>query len=102
MDLKILWTETARNQLENIFDYYKANVSPKTAKKIIGKIINTTLILKKTPFIGQKEELLITRKKKHHYLIQGNYKIIYWIEGGYVHIASVYDCRQNPSKMLEL
>ena len=37
MDLKILWTETARNKLENIFDYYKANASPKTAKKINWK-----------------------------------------------------------------
>ena len=33
------------------------------------------------------------------YLVEGNYKIIYWHDGTLIKIASVFDCRQNPSKL---
>jgi hypothetical protein len=32
-------------------------------------------------------------------LIEGNYKIIYWIDNQNIKIAAVFDCRQNPAKM---
>lgn len=99
MDLKVLWTDTARYQLEDIFDYYKAKVSTKTAKNLVRKIIDKTLYLEVNPYVGQKEELLTERKYEFRYLLEGNYKIIYWLDGKYVKIASVFDCRQNPDKM---
>ncbi|MGQ1947823.1 type II toxin-antitoxin system RelE/ParE family toxin [Geofilum sp. OHC36d9] len=102
MDLRIFWTDTAKYQLEDIFDYYKSKVSIKTAKKIVGKIVDKTLTLKKNPTIGQKEELLTERKNEYRYLVEGNYKIIYWIEDNYAKISAVFDCRQNPVKMKEL
>ncbi len=98
MDVKVLWTETARNQLEDISDYYKNKVSKKVAKKILNQIFNKALVLEKHPLTGQVEQLLISRKNEYRYLIEGRYKIIYWIEGDYVRIAAVFDCRQNPKK----
>jgi hypothetical protein len=32
------------------------------------------------------------------YLVESNYKIIYWKEDEIITIASVFDCRQNPEK----
>ncbi len=80
MDLKVFWTDTALEQLENIFDYYKVNVSINIAKKIIKQIVNKTIQLEKTPRIGQKEPLLESRKNEYRYLVIDNYKIIYWID----------------------
>lgn len=99
MDLRVLWTDTARFQLEDIYDYYKTKASLKVAKKIVTKIIDRTIKLEKHPNIGQIEELLKERQNSYRYLVEGNYKIIYWIEDNYIKIASVFDCRQNPEKM---
>lgn len=99
MGLRVFWTDTAKYQLEDIFDYYKLKASIKVAKKLVGEIVDKTLTLEKNPTVGQKEELLTKRKNEYRYLVEGNYKIIYWIEENYVKIASVFDCRQNPKKI---
>ncbi len=66
MDLKVFWTDTALEQLENIFDYYKVNVSISIARKIVKQIVNKTIQLEKTPRIGQKEPLLESRKIEYN------------------------------------
>jgi plasmid stabilization system protein ParE len=96
MELKVFWTETALNQLRDIFDYYKVKDSHKVARNIVRKIVNRTIQLERNPRSGQKEPLLETRKFEYRYLVEGNYKIIYWIEDNYVKIATVFDSRQNP------
>lgn len=101
MEVKILWTELAINQLEQIFDFYKYNANTEVARKIVSQIVDKTILLEKNPFIGAKEPLLANRKKEYHYLVEGNYKIIYWKENNYVKINSIFDCRQNPIKIKE-
>ena len=61
MELKVFWTDTARFQLEDIFDYYKNKASLKVAKKIISQIVSKVNSIKKHPKTGQIEELLIER-----------------------------------------
>ena len=97
--MRIFWTETALNQLEDIFDFYLVIADSNTTRKIVSAIVDKTIILEKTPHIGQSEELLVKREKEYRYLVEGNYKIIYWIEETEIKIASVFDCRQNPTKM---
>ena len=96
MDMKVFWTETSLENLENIFDYLKHKVSLSKAKKVVTSIIDRTIQLENQPESGAKEQLLKSRGKEYRYLIEGNYKIIYWIEEGYVKIATVYDTRQYP------
>jgi plasmid stabilization system protein ParE len=99
MEVRVFWTDTARFQLEEIFDYYKEKASIKIARKLVTLIIDKTLQLEKNPHSGPKEPLLSGRKFEYRYLVEGNYKIIYWIEENYIKIATVFDCRQNPEKM---
>ncbi len=102
MELRVFWTDTARSQLEEIFDYYKNKASIKIARKLVKKIIDRTIQLEKNPNSGPKEPLLFRRKFEFRYLVEGNYKIIYWKQDNYIIIASVFDCRQNPEKMNEI
>jgi len=97
--MKVFWTDTARNQLEDIFNYFSEKANLKTAKKIIEKIIDRTIQLENNPLSGTKEPLLQQRKFEYRYLVEGHYKIIYWIDGNYIKVASIFDCRQNPVKM---
>ncbi|MEA3317301.1 MAG: type II toxin-antitoxin system RelE/ParE family toxin [Bacteroidota bacterium] len=102
MEVKVLWTETALNNLEDIFEYYKYKASVSVAKKIVNELVRTSLKIQNSPKIGRKEELLINRKFEYRFLISGKYKIIYWIEDNYIKISTVFDCRQNPEKIKKL
>ncbi len=99
MELRVFWTDTARFQLEDIFNYYKDKASLKIARKLVTQIINRTIQLENNPNSGSKEPLLSARKFEYRYLVEGNYKIIYWKEDSYINIATIFDCRQNPEKL---
>ena len=99
--MKIIWSEFAENQLDEIYEYYEKKASPRIAKKLLKGIINEPEKLIKTPHIGQAEELLQERKIHYRYLVFKNYKLIYSVdtENGFIKIADVFDTRQNPPKL---
>ena len=102
MELRVFWTDTARFQLEDIFTYYKDKANIRVARKLVKQIIDRTIQLEKNPDSGPKEPLLSNRKFEFRYLVEGNYKIIYWKQDNYIKIATVFDCRQNPEKMKKI
>jgi len=80
MEIKVIWAESARIQLVNIFEYYKEKVNSETSEKIVTSIIDRTIQLESFPESGPLEPLLKTSIYKYRYLVEGNYKIIYRIE----------------------
>jgi plasmid stabilization system protein ParE len=104
MDLTVYWTRLAENKLDDIFDYYETKASIIVAQKLVTGIVDRTIGLNKSPYIGQKEELLTDRPQNFRYLVFKNYKIIYWINESKnrIEIANIFDCRQNPNKMNEI
>lgn len=99
MEIKILWSDAALTQLEDIFDFHKTKASHSIAKKLIKSIIQKTSILQETPLLGVKEPLLSDRAFEYRFLIEKNYKIIYRFNDNLIRIITVFDCRQNPSKL---
>ena len=99
--MKIIWSEFAETQLDDIYKYYEKKVSSRVATKLVKGIINEPKKLIKAPFIGQEEELLKERKIHYRYLVFKNYKLIYSVdeENGFIKIVDVFDTRQNPPKM---
>lgn len=99
--MRIIWSEFAENQLDEIYEYYKKKVSSKVATELVIEIINEPRKLINAPFIGQKEELLNDREIQYRYLVFKNYKLIYSVDeqNGYIKIADVFDTRQNPPKL---
>ena len=69
MIFKIIWSEFAESQLDEIFNYYKKEASLKVAKKLLIDIINEPKKLTNT------------------------------LEIGFIKIADVFDTRQNPPKI---
>jgi len=101
MKLKIIWSEFAETQVDEIYEYYEKKASPRIAKKLVKGIIDEPKRLINTPQIGQEEELLKHRKTDYRYLVFKNYKLIYSVdkENGFIKIADVFDTRQNPPKI---
>ncbi|MHC0447486.1 type II toxin-antitoxin system RelE/ParE family toxin [Flavobacterium sp. 3-218] len=77
MGLKIFWTDFAKKELRNIFDYYKREASLNVARNLVSGITKETVKLISHSEIGQEEELLINNPNGIRYLIYKNYKIIY-------------------------
>ena len=98
---KVIWSEFAESQLDEIFDHFEKKASIRVAKKLMNDIINEPNRLIKSPLIGQKEELLKERKTNYRYLVFKSYKIIYSVdeEKGFIKIADVFDTHQYPPKI---
>lgn len=101
MAIKVFWTDFAKKQLRQIFNYHHDKVSLITARKIVVGVVNEAQILVSDPEIGQIENLLIARKENFRYLLSGNYELIYWINKieNRIEIVDVFDTRQNPVKI---
>ncbi len=99
MAVTIEWASQAENQLKDIFDYYVQEAGIRAAKRIIERIMKRVDILLKNPLAGPKEELLADYIQDFRYLVESNYKIVYYIINSHIVIAMVFDCRQNPVKM---
>ena len=102
MEIRIEWSEKSERQLKDIFDYCSFEVSLRIARKIINKILDKVSILESNPSAGPKEELLCDYQEEFRYMVESNYKIIYWKKENLVTIASVFDCRQNPAKIQKI
>lgn len=102
MEVKVLFSDTSLAQLQNIFDYYNLTASTKVARKILKGIVKKTILLESNPLIGVKEPLLIGRVFEYRFVVENNYKIIYRFNDNIVRIVSVFDCRQNPQKIMKL
>ncbi|MCF8373707.1 MAG: type II toxin-antitoxin system RelE/ParE family toxin [Bacteroidales bacterium] len=102
MEIKIEWSFQSRKQLHHIYSYYSKKANFKVAKKTVKSITDRTSILFNNPLAGPEEELLSEYTQHFRYLVEGNYKIIYWIEQDVITISSVFDCRQDPLKMMKL
>jgi plasmid stabilization system protein ParE len=99
MEVRVLWTDSALSQLEDIYDYFKIKASPRIAKKLVKTLVEETIILESNPLIGVKEPLLSERPYEYKFLVKNNYKIIYRFNENLIRIISVFDCRQNPKKI---
>lgn len=99
MEIVVIWSDTAIDELREIYSYYVDKANKKVADKLINAIVDQTIKLEKTPRVGQIEELLLHLEKEIRYIVQGNYKIVYWIDDKIITIATIFDCRQNPTKL---
>ncbi len=102
-ELKPYWTEQAIKQLKEIYDYYKV-FSVDIAQKRVQPIIEQVKRLAFYPLLGKKEEAYMGMKYPFRSLIEGDYKIVYYLKEDYLYVVAIFDCRQDPSclrRMLE-
>ena len=99
MDRKIIWSQSAKAQLREIFSYYTAVASEQTALRLVDKIASRVNILRNNPQAGSREESLAAYPQEFRYLVEGNYKIVYFVDENTTVIALVFDCRRDPAKL---
>jgi len=101
MEMSIVWTDKAKFHLRLIHLFYLENVSFKVAESIVNGLIDKVTNLMFNPEMGGIEPSLHNYPEGYRYLVDGNYKIIYWIDHQGVIISVIFDCRRNPESLKE-
>lgn len=101
MAIKVFWTNFAKSELKNIFDFYREKEGINIARKLVEAIVEKGNSFTEFSKIGQREELLSDRKENFRYLIYKNYKLIYWLnkDKNRIEIVDVFDVWQSPEKI---
>jgi plasmid stabilization system protein ParE len=93
--IKIIWTETAQEDLYNIY-IFLSHFSQQSARNIVRKILHKPkTLIAGFENAGAKDNI----NPNYRRLIVGNYKILYTIKENLIFINSIFDCRQDPEKL---
>lgn len=96
--MKVKWTFFAKQQRDEIFDYWnKRNKSKSYSKKLLHIIRQRTNQLKIFPFTGKKMPVENVR-----ILIFKNYSLVYYIEDDIISIISFWENHQDPEKLNQI
>lgn len=102
MNFKIIWSDFAIKQMDEILNFYlNRTKSERIANQIIKRILKASERLKTNPEIGQLESALEGRSVEYRYVLESNYKLIYTINSDTfsIRITDVFDTRQSPFKI---
>ncbi len=100
--MRIEWADEAKARLREIFDYHLFAAGLEVAYKITDGIGSRIYrLLPHNPQAGPREWLLEGEPHEYRRLVEGNYKIIYRIDGETVKIADIWDCRRDPEILRE-
>ena len=96
--MKIRWLEPAKSDIKTIHDFYAKDKSIKVANKISNEIVQASRSLTKFPNMASVETELTDKRGKEYrsLLVRKHYKVIYFIDGDFIYIAAVWDCRTDP------
>ncbi|MBI4649065.1 MAG: type II toxin-antitoxin system RelE/ParE family toxin [Bacteroidia bacterium] len=93
---KIVWNEDAKNDLQEITEYFnKRNGSNTYSKKLIKELKQSVKLLLTNNKMGKKVE----DDENLRVIITSNYKIFYEIKEKEIEILLVWDCRRNPDDL---
>ena len=93
--LKIEWTHFAKQQRDDIFEYWNNRNKSKTYSKKLRIIIKEkTNQLKIYPLLGKK-----IIDKNTRMLVFKNYSLVYHYEKEIISIISFWENQQNPEKL---
>ena len=81
MNYKVVWSDFAEKQVDEIYKYYHSKTkSLNIANRIIARILIASDSLKYSPELGQREPALSNRKLEYRYIVESKYKLIYTIK----------------------
>ncbi len=93
---KVIWTEAAKKDLQNIFNNISTTKSTQHAQALMKMILASTLALETKHDLGTPEKLLGRESDPYKYIITAYYKIIYSIVLDDVVVEVIYHQKQDP------
>ena len=95
MHFEIVWSATAQQQLHSIYKYIE-NESPKSAQKVISKILSATSSMGKNPEKHHPDKYKVNNDGSFRAFEIYKYRISYHIDKDVIVILRVMHTKQNP------
>jgi plasmid stabilization system protein ParE len=97
MNIKL--SKQAEKHLDDIYNFYRQKNEP-AAINIYNYILDSIDRLANFPQMAAVDLLLSDMAQTYRSLVvKRMYKVIYYIEAENIHVAAVWDCRQNPDNL---
>lgn len=97
MVTRLDWSAKARQNLNQIFVYYKKK-SEQAAARLFNKILDEVETLLIFPEAGKRESFAEDMQICYRSLVvEKHFKLIYYIKNDAIRIVAVWDCRRNPA-----
>ncbi len=93
--MKVEFTDPAEDSLRKIYCRYPENI----AERIVEKILQSAETLSHLSGRGRIVEELRFLNQGHRFILEGNYKIIYLLQGDMVYITDVFHMSQDPEEI---
>ena len=99
--MRMIYTDQSFESLEESIQFLLQvqKVPLEKVLEIRNQLLDKADTLADNPYLGQYEEYLEHLEKGHRRLVEGNFKIIYRIEGDNIYVIDFFDARQDPEKM---
>lgn len=99
MAFRIIWSDFAIAQLDEIYFYYERDRGTRIAKRLVSNLIEAPNKLIYSPYIGREEDFIKHTKTKYRFLLHKDFKIIYTVDedNNYIKIVDIFHTRQDPS-----
>lgn len=101
--MKLIYSSTAWLSLDKSIDFLRQQGAPENKIiEIVTEVFEKAESLKQFPHQGQKELMLLPRKKLYRRLIYRFFKIVYYVEDDFVYVIAIFDTRQDPKTLKKL
>lgn len=99
--MNVVLTAQSIDRLEEALTFYSEKLEIPEVKiiEIRDRLLERANDLSKFPYRGQPEPFLAKLGLGHRRLIEGNFKIIYRIDGDTVYVVDFFDTHNDPKKM---
>jgi plasmid stabilization system protein ParE len=95
------WSVGAKRDLRQIHAFYAEHASSNVAKRMVERIVSRANQLIDAPYSGTLEKHLEGKKYPYRFLVFRYFKVHYIVNGEQIVIVGVFDCRQNPDKLID-
>lgn len=102
LNYKVVFSDLAIADLNNIVQYITENESYTCAKYVERELLRTAKCLTTFPNGYTKDEYASTPDLTVRFIVKWNYKLVYTVQEDTVIIASIFHCSQNPIKLKNL
>ena len=96
--MKVFWTETAVNHLSSIYSYISQN-SPQYAQRLVERLTHRSEQIAQFPLSGRIVPEFETKQIRE--VIEGSYRIIYYIKPDQIDIIAVLHASQKIKSIEE-
>ena len=97
--MRVIVLPCANQRLRAIIAYYREFAGERVAARLKHRLLSRLRDLERAERTWPIEEYLEHEGKGHRKMLEGNYKIIYWIDGDKAIVTDFFDVRRDPKEM---